>query len=39
MNLFGPVERDDQGRSFVIVEDQDTLPRFNADSEDEGDED
>ncbi|OJD35651.1 dna repair protein rad5 [Diplodia corticola] len=39
MRLFGPVKEDEQGRSFVIVEDRETLPRFNADSEDEGDED
>lgn len=39
MRLFGPVREDQQGRPFVLVEDKETLPRFNADSEDEGDED
>ncbi|KAF2143698.1 uncharacterized protein K452DRAFT_325644 [Aplosporella prunicola CBS 121167] len=38
MRLFGPVHEDDEGHPFIIAEDRDTLPRFNADSEDEGDE-
>ncbi|KAL1633803.1 hypothetical protein SLS56_002682 [Neofusicoccum ribis] len=39
MRLFGPVSEDGEGRPFIMVEEKETLPRFNADSEDEGDED
>lgn len=39
MRLFGPVREDDRGREFIIVEDKETLPQYDADSEDEGDED
>ncbi|KAB2573725.1 SNF2-related protein [Lasiodiplodia theobromae] len=39
MRLFGPVREDNQGREFIIVEDKETLPQYDADSEDEGDED
>ncbi|KAH7063453.1 SNF2 family N-terminal domain-containing protein [Macrophomina phaseolina] len=38
MRLFGQVGEDGEGHPFIMVEDKDTLPRFNADSEDEGDE-
>ncbi|KAK8160923.1 SNF2 family N-terminal domain-containing protein, partial [Phyllosticta citrichinensis] len=39
MRLFGRVEEDEgTGRPFIVVENQETVPRFDQDSEDEGDE-
>lgn len=37
LRLFGQVGRDEEGRPFVAVEDKDTLPRVDANSEDECD--
>ncbi|KAK8214967.1 SNF2 family N-terminal domain-containing protein [Phyllosticta paracitricarpa] len=37
MQLFGNVKEDGSGRPFIVVENQQTIPRFNQDSEDEGD--
>ncbi|KAK8249972.1 SNF2 family N-terminal domain-containing protein [Phyllosticta capitalensis] len=39
LQLFGQVEEDSQGKQFIVVENKHTVPRFNQDSEDEGDED
>jgi hypothetical protein len=36
LRLFGPVENDEDGNPFILIENRETIPNPNGDVEDDG---